>query len=529
MAYEAEKRYEDDWAKAKSRELVRDVIQRTLLTFRKPKDLKVLCFPGIDATEVFQVYDALGIPRQNITGLERDSYVADQLEKKNLGIRVVRKSVEDFVKEAHVIPFEIISLDYTGPINQQAVNTLSVIGEKQERNTWILHQANLVKRDSQSTSWYVGGFAGRCAKFEAVRNTLTGKEEGMITDVSKSRDEATEGIESGNSRDYKSKGYSGVVVGALEKNFPQVALKLLRFVTTDEQYSAIERTLLKGVGEKEKTLEELSFNLRGDQMFGVLLEDSAYRLFANRMRITGLTNPEILYIITRGLQHAFKEGKYFTPLLKEGYSYVSESGAPMIGDIYSLIYPKKIVEAGEKMGECIGFPNRLVINPKGLEKLAIRIKRFVEISHELRRATINELSGDPEENLLNLIDKRTFLGSSAKPVLTKAKAIEEMRAGLTDDEIARKYRGVNGKPLPQWRAHVTMGTYDSQPRISEESIQESPEDSNIEKISKEQVIDLLASGIPVDEIASAYPTSFSKGQLRAFKAHITMGTYPTDK
>jgi len=74
-----------------------------------------------------------------------------------------------------------------------------------------------------------------------------------------------------------------------------------------------------------------------------------------------------------------------------------------------------------------------------------------------------------------------------------------------------------------------MGTYDSQPRISEESIQESPEDSNIEKISKEQVIDLLASGIPVDEIASAYPTSFSKGQLRAFKAHITMGTYPTDK
>ena len=88
MTYEAEKHYADDWAKAKSRDLVRDVIERNLLRIRKPKDLQVLCFPGIDATEVFQVYDSLGIPRENITGLERDPYVAEQIERKNLGIKM---------------------------------------------------------------------------------------------------------------------------------------------------------------------------------------------------------------------------------------------------------------------------------------------------------------------------------------------------------------------------------------------------------------------------------------------------------
>ena len=66
-----EKRYHDDWAKTKSRDLVRLMIERTLLKFRRPKDIRVLCFPGIDAEEIIQVYDSLGIPRSNVVGVER--------------------------------------------------------------------------------------------------------------------------------------------------------------------------------------------------------------------------------------------------------------------------------------------------------------------------------------------------------------------------------------------------------------------------------------------------------------------------
>jgi hypothetical protein len=62
-----------------------------------------------------------------------------------------------------------------------------------------------------------------------------------------------------------------------------------------------------------------------------------------------------------------------------------------------------------------------------------------------------------------------------------------------------------------------------------EDISASPEDSDLEKITQEEAIDLIASGIPVNEIFSAYPTSYSVGQLRAFKAHLTMGRYKSEQ
>lgn len=45
------------------------------------------------------------------------------------------------------------------------------------------------------------------------------------------------------------------------------------------------------------------------------------------------------------------------------------------------------------------------------------------------------------------------------------------------------------------------------------------------KISKDDAISLLKDGIPIGEILEAFPNSFTKGQLAAIKAHITMGTY----
>jgi len=51
------------------------------------------------------------------------------------------------------------------------------------------------------------------------------------------------------------------------------------------------------------------------------------------------------------------------------------------------------------------------------------------------------------------------------------------------------------------------------------------DNGDIEKITKEQAIEMISSGIPLEEILETYPTSFSPAQLRAFKAHLTMGTY----
>ena len=103
------------------------------------------------------------------------------------------------------------------------------------------------------------------------------------------------------------------------------------------------------------------------------------------------------------------------------------------------------------------------------------------------------------------------------------RAIEEFQNGASLDDIKGKYRGWDGKPLAQWKAHVTMGTYDTSGQMQEQQVELNETASS--GLSKEEAIDLLKSGFPVAEIIEAYPGSFSAGQLRAFKAHITMESY----
>ena len=78
-----QKHYSDDWAKSRSRDLVRGMIEDTVLQYRKPSQVTVLCFPGVDTTEIEEVYDPLGIPRENIIGLERDPEIAKLPPSKN--------------------------------------------------------------------------------------------------------------------------------------------------------------------------------------------------------------------------------------------------------------------------------------------------------------------------------------------------------------------------------------------------------------------------------------------------------------
>ncbi|MEK6898776.1 MAG: hypothetical protein AABW79_01630 [Nanoarchaeota archaeon] len=179
-----QKDYANDPAKAKARDLLRGMVDRTLLRFQKPSDLYVLCFPGIDAAEIHQVYDPLSIPRENITGIERDPRVAQALEDKKLGIRIVNKSIENFVKEQDSFSFDVNSLDYCGPINQEQIGSLGKLLRKNENDEIIVHQANLAKRDANRASLY-------------AFNLLTSDEERDMTKIAKSLEKENSARKSG--------------------------------------------------------------------------------------------------------------------------------------------------------------------------------------------------------------------------------------------------------------------------------------------------------------------------------------------
>jgi len=80
--------------KAQYRQMWCDFIdERIPRANRVRSKMRVLCFPGHEGLEVTEVYDKLGIPRQNIVGIERNEEAAEELESRGLGIQIVREDL----------------------------------------------------------------------------------------------------------------------------------------------------------------------------------------------------------------------------------------------------------------------------------------------------------------------------------------------------------------------------------------------------------------------------------------------------
>ncbi|MEK6894489.1 MAG: hypothetical protein AABX10_03430, partial [Nanoarchaeota archaeon] len=494
-----DKRYGNDWAKSKSRDLVRGMVQRNL-GYKKPQDLKVLCFPGNEAAEVREVYDPLGIPRGNIIGVERDKDVADKIRAQNLGIQVVNQTLEDYVASQNSLDFDVVSLDYSGPLSIDEMVLLGQISKKQGKSNFLLHVANLAKRDREVYDYYV-----------AIRGLQLGQQPiHLLTAHNLSHENINTTLSSFSD-------YAQSLNLAIEQLRKEVELDSNLTDHRKKAYSLLVRSGL--VGSHTKRFEEATRRLGSLVGMPVDATDmvslvSSYNLIAARLapKLTNLLKDQRTAIsIASLLPRSLMSDKVWSFKDMDSYSYVSESGDPMVGDIYFVKSHPEIFEICRELRR--GFfieGNRMFLkNKTKLEGVTRRLENHLD--------ELQEVFGLDFSMQKIMGKERKFLGSSALPVLTKQRAIEEFRAGASVEDLKDRYRGVNGKPLAQWKAHVTMGTYNDSPR-SEEVIVEDIEDADTEKITKEQAIEFLSNGIPPKEIADAYPTSFTKGQLAAFKA-----------
>lgn len=525
-----EKHYAGDWAKAKSRDLVKGMIERTLLTFRKPKDISVLCFPGIDGAEVIQVYDALGIPRENVVGLERDPEIAEQIRANCPGIEVVNQSLEDYVTGLDRHDFSVISLDYTGGVTNEQLETSRLLKYGARSDHLVFHSANLIKRDRRSYGLYAQHeimHAGQNEEYnpdgENPLNLIGCSDEqvGKLTAANERLNELNRLTgEGGSLASLKREGYAGLVLNPLQGPTKGLDALFLRWVAGEEYQKVISD--FQGVVNRNSSVDckvdpENPFaSVAHLPLFEGMLFESMKNFFSSRLAEGGIN-------LTSGSLDAFfnaarlgvEPRKSFAIRAAKPYSYVSESGSPMAGVVALGSFPRNAYGHAQEMVRFLGYPSQC--------KLADR-NRFLNEFIRYGKDWLKVLSQEDCQAVEKAIREPIFLGSSAKPVLTKTKAIEEFRSGATVDEVRSKFRGVNGKPLAAWKAHVTMGTYDPKEPVLEEIV-----NGDIETITKEDAIDLLGAGIPPKEIHEAYPTSFTAGQLRAFKAHITMGSYSEEK
>jgi hypothetical protein len=476
----AEKHYATDWAKAKTRDLIKEMGVGHLLPLKRPEDMKVLCFPGIDGAEIPQIYDQWRVPRQNIVGVEREPHIADTLERKNLGIQLYKGSVEEYIKRSDYLFFDCISLDYIGPINQNQINTIRSIVKKQRTNQFILHVANLMRRDQDSVDLYCLGYAFNGPVNEPIKHVYRAKE--FLDKISMGERMMSE----------KRTGISTLIQLALNNYDERDHGRLLKFITGYD-------TQIKGIynAGKDNIAEVVKIKGLEDKIMQEILADECEK--------AGIKEENSRVSLLWALDYALKE-RFFVENRGINYSYISESGAPMVGHIYLLSNPRRSINIARKIAEKAGYPGKFRLNKdKNLLEIFRLVNKFVQEEYSAQ-------GKDGED------EKSIFLGNSSKPVLSKKRAIEEFKNGATVDELKEKYRGWENKPLPQWKAHVTMGTY------GERKIEAETEEG-LEMITKEEAIDLLGSGIPINEIVNAFPTSFSEHQLRAFKAHLTMGTY----
>src|SRR3989338_1368814 len=360
MSTQTQKDYAGDWAKAKSRDLVRDMIQRTLLKFRRPSQLRVLFFPGIDAAEVYQVYDTLGIPRENLFGVEREASVVRELERKNLGIQLVLRSLEDYVSEQDCFDFDVVSLDYTGPISHDQIISMKKILGDNIRNHVVLHSANLMKRDHKAENYYKLGYF--CTHQFISEDIDEKKIVSNIADGERRIQEMDELLEIGKAIKSKSVAYSVLIKKILEftdSNQTRLYDELLKFVSGkwyDKLIDLIENEMIRihpslshikrGFIDREKPTDSIVSSCCEFLRTEGLLNAIIYRSIKEKFIENGFLYSRNFYNeIISSLHLTIAEKKFYRARDFIVYSYISESGSPIIGDLLFISHSERLRNA----------------------------------------------------------------------------------------------------------------------------------------------------------------------------------------
>jgi hypothetical protein len=118
------KRYDLDVGKQRSRARLRKFIKKHL---HGRKKAYVLCFPGSYGTEIEAIYRKLGIPDHNIFGVERDPAAAKRIQERYPDINVYCGEMNDFIYSYEGPPFDIVSLDYCGYFAQKRLGALTLL------------------------------------------------------------------------------------------------------------------------------------------------------------------------------------------------------------------------------------------------------------------------------------------------------------------------------------------------------------------------------------------------------------------
>jgi len=133
-------------SKAKARGKLKEFIETVYTSPYKRKNLKVLTMCGHENVEFDQVWDPLGISRENIQIIESDYEAYNLIKQNNLGCRITDYPMSDldFLSRTNQ-NFDIINLDYMGTFDKAKRDSLRYIAGRR-----------ILKNKGLLATWYSG-------------------------------------------------------------------------------------------------------------------------------------------------------------------------------------------------------------------------------------------------------------------------------------------------------------------------------------------------------------------------------------
>tara|TARA_Y100000310_G_scaffold295459_1_gene326785 strand:- start:1005 stop:2414 length:1410 start_codon:yes stop_codon:yes gene_type:complete len=457
----------DDPIKQASREKLKDFIEKHLLTRKRPKDIKVLCFPGAEregeeALEVKLIYDQLGIPRSNITGLEYGKEQYQRLLRADLGINVVNKSDLEYLVEANS-PFDVISFDYTGQKGIKLVYAVATI-----KNNWLLKAGgifavnNYAGREQAMTQRILKG----TAEMSLEASNIVRKGE-MLKQFFKMPlryivKEKFSGVELSKARDMFTISLINAFMGST-LNWNDT--KFREGYHTDRIYGAYPNAKEFELEDRKKIdkqfwmpkqLKEMKIRMKHETRFREHIYDCVY---GTLMR--GGVELNDYYVDNKvglgaNLQMGFNKAYYVKNMKR--YSYISNKGHRMEMDLFSLYHNKRMLERlrpylrfdtidGHK--EFVATKEYQNNTKRAWKKVRAPLKELTRGENVMNAAQL--LAGVFGQASVDL-PKRVHLGSSYIPREKKERINEDdalilLAGGSTPQEINEVFGGISVKRL----------------------------------------------------------------------------------
>lgn len=432
-------------SKARTRERLRKFIMDNY----RAKDLsrlKVFTLCGHQTVEFDQVWDPLGIRRENITTVERDPEAYDLIRANKLGINLpdAPTTLASFI-ESTGQTFDVMNLDMMGQFKRSDRDILRAISARQ-----------LLTDKSVLGTWYCGHREGGDVQDWFRHHSATYSDSKDPEMWTTNRSEMI-------SRSVTSTLMDGNLTRAPHELLYKLGLEE-EYVQTVQNMALLDpqvRPLVDVINDGGLPWEP-SY---GSEFIKKVIERSLESKFDGDVTIRDV----LFYSATQ----SYLSNK------QERLHYISDNGTPMFVDLN--LFGRNEFEGTHTLEnspfgpQIVGGGNPVPKSKRALARL-VRATNWNRGHDMVERMTFGSSSNpkfEPYQNPIvetkqeipfggEIIEASTFHNSVSGEFISKGDALDLLSAGYTPREIALEFNGFSKGQLAAFKAHQTMGTYSKQ-------------------------------------------------------------------